>query len=297
MNKMNPEFSENKWYWEVIVRCSSEFEELFSCSVFESGALGIEELEPDNSFVRLLVCFPSTIRNATQSVENIIRIVDVKSRSIVIESIAKKKTENWQSEWKKHFKPIEIGTAFLIRPPWEPVSTDRHQIIIHPGFGFGTGYHESTNLALQLLEWTFRQTSATSVIDVGAGSGILSIASLLLGAENVVAIDIDQPSLDEIPKNLELSGIDKSRCRTLLAQPSQLTMTAPVVTANIEDHILKTIADDLIRLTDNAGYLILSGILIERRDDLISHFLQEMDLIRKSELLEWTGLVLQKTKP
>jgi ribosomal protein L11 methyltransferase len=167
--------------------------------------------------------------------------------------------------------------------------------VIQPGFGFGTGYHESTHLALQLLEQVAEFHPFQSVLDVGTGSGILSIGALLLGAREVYAIDIDSDAINEVKSNLELSGLDAINCSVevgdvagLIRAPSDLVM------ANIEDHILIGLADDLLRLTKPGGVLLLSGILTERKLELLSKLGSRIEQVSQLELNEWTGLTLKK---
>ncbi len=133
-------------------------------------------------------------------------------------------------------------------------------------------------------------------IDVGTGSGILAIGATLIGVERVTAIDIDEDALKEVKSNFALSGLNENGCKLMLSGPEEVSITSELVMANIEGHILLTLAKDLIRLTRKEGFLILSGILIEQKQTIHQEFSKEMSIIKELEINEWHGVVLKKTK-
>ena len=283
------------WYWEVIFDCDEQDMDLFSCFLFENGASGIEEVSKSKSGIRMKVFFQGEDlppeRNLIPAVSNF----GEKPLGVKLVSSQKKLIEDWQSNWKEYFKPLEIGHQFLVLPPWSEASTARKKIVIQPGMGFGTGYHESTKLALLLLEWVFKNQTIKSVLDVGSGSGILAIASLLLGADKVTAVDIDDITEAEIKKNLALSGLDQSKCRVLISEPSALEVpSSDLVVANIEAHILITLKNDLLRFTGPECLLLLSGILYENRSEFLTQFETEMQVIMGQKMGEWYAVLLKK---
>ncbi len=284
----------DQWYWEVVATCPSDQEELFSYYLFEANVSGIEEIARSENTIDLKIYFQSQQIDPKSCISSIKAKLGVDCKRIVTRSIEKKRFENWQSNWKEHFKAISIGNSFVVRPPWEKAVPDKKEIVIHPGFGFGTGYHESTNLALRLLELLGESHCFESVIDVGAGSGILTIAALLLNAKQVTAIDIELETLEEIQNNLLLSGLDKQKCDVRICEPDKLKGNAELVVANIEDHILIKMAKELSRLTKPSGHLLLSGILTEKKVELIHAFSNEFNLIKELEMEEWTGMILKK---
>ncbi len=285
---------ENRWYWEVVVTCPTLSTELLSGLLFEKNASGIEELGRSNDLDRLKVFFSSADYPRKSELQGV--FTELKSRidQLIVVSLAQKEYQNWQSNWKEHFKPISIGTSFVIRPPWEMEFPEKKEIIIQPGLGFGTGYHESTNLAIQLIEWVSGSFTYGTVIDVGTGSGILSIAALLTGAEKVLAVDIDEDAAGEVKQNLVFSGIDPSKCDVCVTEIDQVTRTADLVLANIEDFILMPLSKDLVRLVKPNGLLVLSGILKERKQETLDHFLPGMRIIKEIELAEWYSVVMKK---
>ncbi len=291
---MNFTSIENSWYWELIIGCSRDSFELLSYYLFEEGASGIEELEEDENSIRSRVFFPSTINTPQLLCGGIVESMNLPTDGFEIVSQEKKKFENWHENWKTYFKPLIIGQSFVVRPPWEKQQPDKREIIINPGLGFGTGYHESTCIALQLFEWVSTQTDMKSVVDVGTGSGILAIAAFLLGAEEVTAIDIDEEALKDVPNNLKLSGLNEKNYTILNAEPKELDKSYDLVIANIEGHFLKEMARELNQLTKPGGFLVLSGILVEDQTFFHTDFQNQMNLIKEIQINEWYGLVLQK---
>lgn len=286
---------EPDWYWELNTTCPDDRLDLISCYLFENGVSGIEEISEEEGRISLRVFFPASVSDPIQLLENARNQFDGKGgegdESIRIE---KKPLENWQEGWRSYFKPIDIGTDFRIRPPWETSAAEKKEIVIYPGQGFGTGYHESTHLALLLLEWIFENRQVFQATDVGTGSGILAIAALLSGVEEVCAIDIDHDSLLEIPGNMTLSGVDPARMTLCQCGPEAIRKSTDLVMANIEGHILEGLATDLIRLTESGGYILLSGILTEYKTLLLDRFVDQFHQVQSLEMNEWSAFVLEK---
>jgi len=291
---MNPKEKNSSWYWEIIVQCQEQIFELMSFYLFENGATGILEISEIDGTKEFKVFFSSQTKNPKVAVSNINEGFSESSNHLELVSIDKQQYQNWTTGWRDHFKPICVGKRFLVRPPWEKQHSDKLEIVIDPGQGFGTGYHMSTAIALQLLEWVQYRTSLCSVLDVGTGSGILAIGALLLEATQVTAIDIDQDALKEVPKNLRLSGFDISHCDILNLGPDRLKRKFDLVLANIESQILLDMLDDLNRLTKKSGYLVLSGILYEHKSEFKKKLPIGMDLVKEQQNEEWWGLALNK---
>ncbi len=286
--------NESNWYWEIVVSCHHELLDVFTCHLFENGLSGTEEISANENIVQLKLFFEGGFGNPAAKVTEAKSRIEASDRQIVILKAEKRKLENWQANWQKHFKPLAIGSGFMVLPPWENKHKDKHNIVIQPGFGFGTGYHESTNLALQLLEWLQARQKFSTVLDVGTGSGILSIAALHLGATKVEAIDIDPEAVAEVGNNLKLSGLNPELCKTELVDPADFhRIPYNIVIANIEDHILSKMATDLVRLTEKQGWLLLSGIITEKKKQMLDSF-KKVNIVKELRLNEWTGIVLQK---
>jgi len=184
--------------------------------------------------------------------------------------------EDWANNWKKYYKPFPVGEKVLIKPAWENISDADGRIVfnINPGSVFGTGMHQSTQLCIQLLE-NYLQPNNT-VLDLGCGSGILSIISLLLGADNAIAVDIDSNATANAYENLSLNNLPKHRYNVLCGNvATDKTLQDEigygkynVVLANIVADVIISLLDCIkLQLAPN-GYLICSGIIKERLTDV-----------------------------
>lgn len=280
------------YYWEVLIDCPTSIVELLQSSLFEIAAEGIEELDSSNKNTRIKVFFSNQKEDPLIKIQPILKHFDEFPPHII--SSEKKALENWQENWKEHFKPIEIGQNLLIRPPWEASNTEKKEIVIEPGFGFGTGYHESTSLALKALEETMEREKIHSVIDVGAGSGILTIAALLLGASRANALEIDLESLQEIHKNMLHSGLDPKQCKLFHGSPENIQIQGDLVIANIIAEVLLKLKESLNALIAPGGILILSGIISEFEKEVLSSFQKTLTLLATYRKKEWFCFVFQR---
>lgn len=281
-------------YWEITLECANQDFELISYYLFEYGAQGVEELNNDESKTSLKVFF-SEMKALPETIISFIESqYDFSSGSIKVVAIDKKPIENWQTNWKKFFKPIFIGDEFVIRPPWEAAISGKKEIVIEPGLGFGTGYHESTRLAVGILSSLGDLSKCHRVIDIGTGSGILAIAALLQNAQSITAIDIDENSLNEVPHNLELSGLNKEKCNVQQLEPSQLETPAELVIANITADVILKLQNDIERLTLPGGLIVLSGVFHEYYDAIKSSFNKKIKLITELEEGEWHAFAFRK---
>ncbi len=184
--------------------------------------------------------------------------------------------QNWMEAWKQHYKPILIGERLLILPAWlESPDPKRIPIKIDPGMAFGTGTHPTTQLCLELMEISTNHSPLSTVIDVGCGSGILSIAALKLGAKTVLGVDIDIESVKNSRENADVNGVGEE---LLLGQGSVtevlagqfLFKSAPLVVANILAPVLIRLFDaGLADLIEPNGEIILSGILDHQAESVI----------------------------
>lgn len=222
--------------------------------------------------------------------------------------------QNWMEAWKQHYKPIRIGERLLILPAWvDSPEPDRIAIKIDPGMAFGTGTHPTTQLCLELMETVFDLRSQTkdhqsssivhrpmSAIDVGCGSGILSIAALKLGAKQVLGVDIDAESIKNSRENAGMNGIGEE---LILGQGSVAEIlagrfafkSAPLVVANILAPIIIRLFDaGLANLLEPGGALILSGILDEQADSVIAAArARGLHLAGQKRMKDWTALLVK----
>ena len=207
--------------------------------------------------------------------------------------------EDWANNWKKYFHPMEIGEKILIKPEWEELTQDTDRIVfnINPGMTFGTGSHYTTQLCIENLEKYI--TDGSTMLDLGCGSGILSIISLLLGASCAVAVDIDPNAVDIAYQNAERNNVDKSKYHVYAGNiltdeelQSKISGKYDVVAANI-------VADVIIGLTPKAreymkdgGVFITSGIIEDRVDDVKAALEQNgFTIVDIKQRKDWVSIV------
>jgi len=208
--------------------------------------------------------------------------------------------EDWMSAWKKQYQPIEIGERLVILPAWvEKKVPGRIPIRINPGMAFGTGAHPSTQLCLSLMEEIVQ--SGIKVIDVGCGSGILSIAAIRLGAGRVLAVDIDSAALRSTRENAAINliqdelEIGQGSVKEILAAQFGFIQAHLVVVNILANTILQLFVDGLADLVCKGGQLLLAGILEEQTARIIQCAkLQPMTLERKMVSSDWAALLLKK---
>lgn len=203
--------------------------------------------------------------------------------------------EDWSIEWKKHYRPLRVGRRLRILPSWikEPADPGSLVIRLDPGMAFGTGMHPTTQLCLAALENLV--TAGSSVIDLGCGSGILSIAALRLGARRVLGVDTDPAAVRIAAENVRRNGLGQGTefrvgsLAELLAAGEQ----ADVVAANILAVVLRRmLAEGLAGLLPKGGRLILSGILADQSADVEAAVTAAgMQLVEKREREDWVALV------
>nr|WP_278925083.1 50S ribosomal protein L11 methyltransferase [Streptococcus canis] len=204
--------------------------------------------------------------------------------------------EDWADNWKTYYEPARITHDLTIVPSWTDyeASAGEKVIKLDPGMAFGTGTHPTTKMSLFALEQVLR--GGETVIDVGTGSGVLSIASSLLGAKTIYAYDLDDVAVRVAQENIDLNqGTDNIHVAAgdLLKGVEQ---EADVIVANILADILVLLTDDAYRLVKKEGYLILSGIISEKLDMVLEAafsvgFFLETHMIQG----EWNTLVFKKT--
>jgi ribosomal protein L11 methyltransferase len=204
--------------------------------------------------------------------------------------ISRLKQENWAIAWKDNFHSIRIGKRLLVTPPWlQPEAEGREIVVIDPAEAFGTGTHETTQGCLELLEEALEQLEASSnevsVLDVGCGSGILSIAAHKLAATRVCGIDNDPVAIESARHNASLNntlGEIEFRCVDL-TDPLD---PADIVTANLDTKTLLANQDRLIWLFRR--FLIVAGVPLDQWDDLRGSFLaQHLTLVKELTRWEW----------
>jgi len=218
--------------------------------------------------------------------------------------------QNWMEAWKQHYQPILIGQRLLILPAWmESPEPMRVAIKIDPGMAFGTGTHPTTQLCLELMENVIEERRKRkdsfvfplSCIDVGCGSGILSIAALKLGATKVLGVDIDEESVRNSRENADTNGVGEELILGLgsvqeILEGKFAISKAPLVAANIlAPVIVRLFAAGLAELIEEGGAIILSGILLEQEQNVIeAGQAQGLRMNERRQMGDWVALAMSR---
>ena len=289
---------------EIIVHTTTDGADLLSELMMELGAAGTEIVDradvpdPDKPGVywelydkKLLEEMPEDVlvkgwfardEQEQQTVENLkARLEALKADSFGVEMGSLRmdeenvKDEDWAEEWKKNYKPFRIGSHLVVKPTWEKYVSQPGDLVIEldPGMAFGTGAHHTTRMCLELLEKTVRP--GDTMLDMGCGSGILSIASLLLGAKKAVAVDIDPIAETIARENAAMNGLGEQdyeiRIGNLISDKALQTDIRgqyPVVAANIVADVILALCPFAREVVAPGGTFIVSGIIDDREAEV-----------------------------
>ena len=185
--------------------------------------------------------------------------------------------EDWENNWKQYYKPFTVGEKLIVKPSWEEVeNTDGRKILeIDPASSFGTGQHHTTRLVMELLEKQIHE--GDRMLDLGTGSGILSIAGLLLGAKQAVMVDIFENSVRTAKENTEKNGFGSDMVSAYIGNISddeplreKIGTGFDIITANIVADVIVSMSPYFSGFLKKNGKLIVSGIITERLDEVLS---------------------------
>lgn len=205
--------------------------------------------------------------------------------------IEEKDDEDWANNWKKYYKPLEIGEKLAIVPEWEAYDNDKRIVIkINPGMAFGTGTHESTYMCLELLERYVKKDD--EIFDIGCGSGILAIAGIKLGAKRALAVDIDDKCIDASHENADLNNLEDKMDIKKGNLLDVVKGRADLIVSNIIAEIIVDEIKNLKNHMDKGGIFITSGIIKERRQMVIDALKENgFKIIDELEKNNWVAIV------
>ena len=227
--------------------------------------------------------------------------LELGSLAVEVESVC---DEDWANNWKRFYKPMEIGQRLLVKPSWEELAepTDRIVLQMDPGMVFGTGTHETTQMCLTFLDAVVQP--GMRVLDLGCGSGILSIGALLLGAQSAVGVDIDPNAVDVCYNNADDNGIERSRYKVVTGNVlddhgfvDSLGTGYDIVVANIVAGVIVPLTPIVPRLVKAGGLYIVSGIIDERAAEVEAVLTENGFAVeRRLERKDWVAFLSRKTK-
>lgn len=222
-------------------------------------------------------------RLADENIDNEIKIADCAE-------------EDWVNNWKQYFHPMPIGNKLLIRPTWEDEydANGRKVLHIEPGLAFGTGSHPTTKLCLETLEKHINENS--TVLDIGCGSGILSIASLLLGAKNAFGVDIDSLAVKTAMANAEENGFGEDKFNAVQGNLSdKVSGKYSVIVANIVADIIMQFNKEVGKFLEDGGVYITGGIIEGREDEVLASFAENgFEIAERYEEKGWLVFAVRK---
>ncbi|RKJ40327.1 50S ribosomal protein L11 methyltransferase [Acutalibacter sp. 1XD8-33] len=200
--------------------------------------------------------------------------------------------DDWLNNWKKYFKPVPIGQKLLIRPIWETDFNPMGRAVLNlePGLAFGTGTHETTRLCLEFIEENL--SPGSRFLDMGCGSGILSVAALLLGAESAVGIDIDPLAVKTAQENARLNKMEKNFTGICGNLAEKVTGQYQMITANIVADVVIQLTKDVPQFLAPGGIYIISGIIDTREQDVLDALQDRFTVVSRKEDHGWIAMAL-----
>lgn len=201
---------------------------------------------------------------------------------------------DWKHEWKKYYKPFDVGEKLYVRPYWEKaINTSRMEIVLDPGMAFGNGTHETTYMCMEFIEKYITQDSF--IYDVGCGTGILAVSAVKLGAKCAVAIDRDSVAADVAKHNIELNSLEgkiETKAGDLLKSEDK---RADMIIANIIADVIIGFSQDAYDKLNDGGIFLSSGIISDRRDETRQAIISAgFEIVDSKEMGEWCAFAAVK---
>lgn len=206
--------------------------------------------------------------------------------------------EDWKDKWKENFKPSKITKRIVVKPTWEEYIAGDEEIVlqIDPGMAFGTGTHETTSLCLRLMEKYLSDFPENKkVLDIGCGSGILSIAAALLGAGEVMAVEIDKDAVSVAAENVKLNGVLNNVSVVQGDLTKGIDFKADIIVANLMADLVMVLAESAANHMEDGGIFISSGILTEKKET-VSEAIRNagFEILEIEEDGEWCAIVARR---
>jgi ribosomal protein L11 methyltransferase len=271
----------NSW-WEIKIDCEPELEEIIFWRLSEFGCKGMSTQKQVQNI--LISAYIPQIQVKLLEISDLLAQIDADAKKnncqIPITSCILIDEEDWSSSWKQYWAPQPIGDRLLINPAWLEVPKDTERIVLQldPGVAFGTGTHPTTQLCLEALEMRLQPGTnlsiqdSVAIADIGCGSGILSTAALLLGAQQVYAVDNDPLAVKATRENARLNGIPPEKLIVTLGSIDTIAMMIPApldgFVCNILANVIIQMAPQMKDIVKPKGWAVLSGILSSQVADV-----------------------------
>ncbi|MFC4558863.1 50S ribosomal protein L11 methyltransferase [Virgibacillus kekensis] len=310
-----------KWS-EICIHTTNEAIEPISNILHETGASGVvieEPLDPDmerddtfgeiyelntedypeegvyvKAYLPVNSFLGETVNEIKQAINNLMLYdIDLGRNNITFSEINE---EEWATAWKKYYKPVKISKKITITPTWETyeaVDSDEVIIELDPGMAFGTGTHPTTVLSIQGIERYLQKND--QVIDVGCGSGVLSIASVLLGASEVYAYDLDDIAVKATTMNAKLNKADKQIITKQNNLLDHVSVQADMIVSNILAEIIVRFVDDAWNTLTDDGIFITSGIIKAKKQLVLDKLTEQgFRILEVNEMEDWVSIIAKK---
>lgn len=297
-------------YTRVRIYTESDKLEPVSLMLHEKGVLGVEIQEPqlyfdllnknnpydwdyiDDSMKELAKVSPNLtfyIEDTPEGIELLDEILgELCAFSVEKVEVSGVSDEDWNNKWKEFFKPTRITERIVIKPSWEDHEKKQDELVIEidPGLAFGTGTHPTTVMCVKLLE-KYIEKGRSTVFDVGCGSGVLIIASALLGARKVFGVDIDPLAVSVAEENILRNRLDGDIRLFVGDLAKGIETRADIVVANLSADLVVMLSKDIRKNLKENGVFIVSGIIIEKKDEvrdaLIKSRFKILDILEDDE--------------
>ena len=273
----------------VTVRLPEPLLETVSGFLFQLGAEGLSQ-QADSVTVYFAAArwTPETYSLLKEYLKN--TLPDFDEQQLTVTALEE---QDWNRAWKAYFKPERVTRRLVVCPPWEKYRPAKNErvLIINPKMAFGTGHHETTKLLLMFLE-EFDPRGKT-VLDIGAGSGILSIYAVMLGASGALGVDVESAAVENARENAELNGVSQ-QTDFLVGELNRVPARRyPLILANINRRVLEDLAAPLKEYIEPQGTLLLSGLLVKDLPVIERHYQQQgWRVVSRKRLGEWQALAL-----
>ncbi len=279
-----------KYYKEFVVSSEPFISEIISSVLWQLEITGVSE---EVNCIKVFAEGSSNLSSEDLSNE----LEKLVAQKILLNYIVEEnliEDKNWNEEWEKSLNIIKVSDRIVVKPTFREYRKAEGEIVINivPKMSFGTGEHQTTRLVIQLLEKYLKP--GASLLDVGSGTGILSIVAVKLGAKSAIAVDNDEWCFENGNENCALNGVEE-KIKIVLGEIKDIHENDfDLIAANIQKNILILIAGEIKSKLNQKGIVILSGLLMTDEEDIVQAYMKfGFELVEKKQMDEWISLVMK----